>query len=797
LGFFTLDPSTSLAPSVINYFSSQSAVVGTPVGAGLKQLSKFQMGNDRIVGVSVPRKEGRDKVTGQAQYVDDMVLPNMLYGATVRSQIPRGRIRGIDFGPGIAWEDFVIVSAKDIPGKNCVALIADDQPCLAEEWINHPEEPVLLLAHPDRHLLPKAVKAISIQYETLPAIFSMEESETCAQIIWGKDNIFKTYLIEKGDVDGIWAKAEYVVEGEYTTGAQEQLYIENNGMIAVFDTEHGVTVWGSLQCPYYVHKALMSLCNLPAEKVRVVQMETGGAFGGKEDYPSIIAGHAALLAMKAERPVKIIYDRLEDMVATTKRHPSRTRHRTAVAKDGKILGGTIEFTIDGGAYTTLSPVVLSRGVIHAGGPYYWPHVRISAKAVATNMPPHGAFRGFGAPQSLFAMERHMDRIAQVAGLSPVEVRKRNFLNPGQTTTTDQMVREPIDLGKLLDRALELSEYDSKKRRFEEENHSATTKKGIGIAAFLHGAGFTGSGERYLSSVVGVEGYRDGRVRVLVSSTEFGQGTKTVLSQIAAEALGLRYEDVETAQADTMEVPNSGPTVASRTVMVVGKLVQSAAIGIRQTLKERGRLQDSYSAEEFRAACGDYVAAHGELRSWARYEASSDIFWDDQKYRGEAYAAFAWAVYIATVSVDLATYGVTVDDFVALQEVGRVLHPVLATGQIIGGVAQAIGMSLYEKVVWQNGRMHNGQMTNYIMPTSSDLPPIRVFFEELGNVYGAFGAKGIGELPMDGPAPAIANAIEDALKVRCDSIPVLPEDVFELVSAKPEQEGERLTAEGKR
>jgi CO/xanthine dehydrogenase Mo-binding subunit len=755
------------------------------------------MNNNSIVGVSVPRKEGRDKVTGQAQYVDDMVLPNMLYGATVRSEIPRGRIKQITFGPGIAWEDFVMVSAKDIPGKNCVALIADDQPCLAEEYINHPEEPILLLAHPDRHAMPKAVKAISIEYEVLPAVLTMEESERCSEIIWGADNTFKTYVIEKGDVDSAWAKADYIVEGEYRTGAQEQLYIENNGIIAEFDPAHGITVWGSLQCPYYVHKALMNLCNLPAEKVRVVQVETGGAFGGKEDYPSMIAGHAALLAIKSGRPVKITYDRLEDMAATTKRHPSRTRHRTAVTKDGKILGGTIDFTIDGGAYTTLSPVVLSRGAIHAGGPYYWPNVRICAKAVATNVPPHGAFRGFGAPQSLFAMERHMDRIAQVVGLLPMEVRRRNFLRPGQMTTTEQAVREPIDLGKLLDRALELSNYRSQKERFAKENQSRTTKKGIGIAAFLHGAGFTGSGERYLSSVVGVEGCADGSIRVLVSSTEFGQGTKTVLSQIAAETLGLRYEDVDVAPADTMEVPNSGPTVASRTVMVVGKLVHSAAVGIRQTLKECGLLTDSYSPAEFRAACRNYVASHGEIRSWARYEAPPDIFWDDQKYRGEAYAAFAWAVYIAAVTVDLTTCCVSVDDFVALQEVGRVLHPVLAAGQIAGGIAQAIGLSLYEKVIWQNGRMLNGQMTNYIMPTSSDLPRIRVFFEELGNIHGAFGAKGIGELPIDGPAPAIANAVADALGVHCDFVPLLPEDILDMLPARSQPEDEAFSPDGRR
>ena len=737
-----------------------------------------------IVGASVPRKEGWDKITGAARYVDDMVLPGMLYGATVRSNIARGKIGKICFDPSIAWDQFVLVTAKDIPGKNCISLILDDQPCLAAETVNHPEEPILLLAHADCRMLRKAVDAVSIEYEPLPPVHTMEESERQSTIIWGTDNAFKSYLVEKGDVEAVWKDAAHIVEGEYFTGAQEQLYIENNGVIAAFDPEDGVTVWGSLQCPYYVHKALMALCGLPEDKIRVVQMETGGAFGGKEEYPSMIAGHAALLSIKSQRPVKIVYDRMEDMVATTKRHPSRTRHRTAVSKDGQILGGEIEFTIDGGAYATLSSVVLSRGTIHAGGPYYWPSVRIRAKAVATNTPPHGAFRGFGAPQSLFAMERHMDHIAQVAGISPVEVRRRNFLKPGQTTTTEQTIREDIDLDHLLGRALELSDYAAKKARFAEENRSGMRKKGMGIAAFLHGAGFTGSGERYLNSLVGVEAGADGGVRVLVSSAEFGQGTNTVLCQIAAEALALPYEGVMIARPDTTVVPNSGPTVASRTAMIVGTLVQSAAQGIKQTLMKTGLLGDNYTPEQFRASCGQFIRTHGALKSYARYEAPGDVYWDDEKYRGEAYAAFAWAVYVAEVSVDLTTYAVTVDDFVALQEVGKVLHPVLAEGQITGGVAQAIGFALYEKVVWQNGRMINNQMTNYIMPTSADLPPIRVFFEQLGNVHGAHGAKGIGELPMDGPAPAIVNGVEDAIGVRFRSIPLLPEDVFEALQPEP-------------
>src|SRR5271168_4575914 len=576
----------------------------------------------RIVGNSVERKEGLAKVLGRAQYVDDISLPGMWFGATVRSGIARGRILSISFDPSINWDEFVIVAAKDIPGENCIVHITQDQPCLADGFVNHPDEPILLLAHPHRAALHAAVAAVEIEYEPLPAVFTIEDSEKMDPIIWNQGdtpNTFKSYLMEKGDPDSVWESAEFIVEGEYRTGAQEQLYIENNGVIAEYSAEDGVTVRGSMQCPYYLHHALMLVFNLPAEKCRVIQTETGGAFGGKEDFPSVIGSHAALLAMKAGHPVKICYDRSEDMAGTTKRHPSRTRHRTAVSRDGILLGCEIDLAIDGGAYVTLSPVVLSRAAIHACGPYRWPNLRVRSKAVATNIPPHGAFRGFGAPQSLFALERHMDKIAKVVGLTPEEIRRRNFLKPGQTTTTGQTVNEPIDLGELLDRALELSDYQAKREQLAQDNQQSLRKKGMGIAAFLHGAGFTGSGERFLGSVVGVEACADGSLRILVSSTAFGQGTNTVLCQIVAEALGIHYEDVTIAQPDTHEVPNSGPTVASRTVMVVGKLVESAALGIRKTLTASGALSDSYTPEEFRAACRHYIARNGKFRSLAQYE----------------------------------------------------------------------------------------------------------------------------------------------------------------------------------
>jgi len=735
----------------------------------------------RIVGTNVPRKEGPAKLTGRALYVDDITPEDLWHGATVRSTIPRGRILSIAFPPHIPWHEFTVVSADDIPGRNMVPMFLEDQPLLAKERVNHPEEPILLLAHPNRERLAEAVSALVITYDPEPAVFTIEESIAHNPVIWTypncPPNTFKTFHLEHGDVDAAFASADHIIEETYETGAQEQLYIETNGMIAEATPEQ-VTVWGSIQCPFYVHRALKSIFALDDAHVRVIQTETGGAFGGKEEYPSVLAGHAALLSLKSGHPVKMIYDRAEDMAATTKRHPSRTRHRTAVSRDGKLLACDIDLIIDGGAYSTLSATVCSRATIHAAGPYQWPAVRVRSRAVATNTPPSGAFRGFGAPQSLFAIERHMDKIARVVGLTPEELRRRNFIQHLGTTATGQTIQQPLDLDDLLTRALEVSGYHEKTAEFALSNPTSPIKRGIGFATFMHGSGFTGSGERYLNSLVGVEGTAEGKARVLVSSTEFGQGTNTILAQVAAEALNAHYTDIEIAQPDTGIVPNSGPTVASRTVMVVGKLVERAARALIETLRLAGFLAESYSPDELSPAIAAYMAQFGELKAYERYQSPGTIYWDDQKYMGDAYPAYAWAVYVAEVAVDTLTYTPTVTEFHALQEVGKVLHPILAAGQIEGGVAQGIGFALYEKCIWKDGRMTNNQMTNYIMPTSADLPPIHVHFAEIPFEHGAFGAKGIGELPMDGPAPAILNAIENATGIAFTHVPLMPEDIFE-------------------
>jgi CO/xanthine dehydrogenase Mo-binding subunit len=371
----------------------------------------------------------------------------------------------------------------------------------------------------------------------------------------------------------------------------------------------------------------------------------------------------------------------------------------------------------------------------------------------------------------------MNKVARAVGLSPEEFRARNLLRTGNTTATGQLMTDSVDLQALQCRALTLADYEKKRRESAEKNPSRCRKKGIGFATFFHGAGFTGSGERYLQSVVTLQAEHDGGVTVLSSMTEMGQGTNTILAQIAAETLGIGYAQVNVPRPDTAHVPNSGPTVASRTAMVVGGLVRTAALKLKQTLLDNNLLPEGYSEEQFTAAVRKYIDRCGPLRASAQYQEPPNIFWDDSKYQGDAYGAYSWAVYVAEVSVDIVTGEVQVEDFVALQEVGRVLNPVLAAGQIEGGVAQGIGLALYEDIVWRDGVMANSQMTNYIIPTTCDIPPIRVYFEEQPYPHSGTGAKGIGELPMDGPAPAVLNAVENALGIAFDHAPVLPEHIL--------------------
>ncbi|HEV8398458.1 MAG TPA: xanthine dehydrogenase family protein molybdopterin-binding subunit [Gemmatimonadales bacterium] len=695
------------------------------------------------MGRPVPRREGGDKVTGRARYTDDLVVPGAWYGKTIRSTIPRGSVRSITFDPAFDWPKVVVVTAQDIPGDNVVQLIRDDQPALSAGEIRHREEPILLIAAADRDTVAAAQRAIRIEYDALEPVFDIEQAT----------ETYSTIEISKGEVDEVFEGLEgvEVIERTFKVGLQEQLYIEPQGAIAIPEPGGGIKVIGSLQCPYYVHRALKRALALTDEQAVVIQAETGGGFGGKEEYPSIVAIHAALLARKAGRPVRLIYDRHEDLAATTKRHPGVIRHRTAVRRDGTLVAQDIEIVLDGGAYCTLTPVVLSRAAIHAAGPYACPNVRIRARAVATNTPPNGAFRGFGAPQSLFAAELMVEHVAERLGVPSLELRKKWMLRLGDTTATGQQLTESVSSDLVVAAALKAAPP------IRPSAHP-TVRRGRGLSLVYHGSGFTGSGEKKLGGKVAVEAAADGTFTILTASTEIGQGTKTIFTQIAADALGVPLDRVTVGPQDTSLVPDSGPTVASRTAMIVGGLIHEAAEELRDRLAKRRK-------------------PRLPLRVDKSYVQPDTIHWDDQTYQGDAYPVYAWACTIVDVEVDMLTGEVHVTDLVSAVDCGKAIHPVMAEGQIEGGMLQAVGWATIEEIKMKDGGYQNDRLATYLIPTALDAPRIKTILVENPYSGGPFGAKGIGELPMDGPAPAIIAAIHDATGVWLDEVPATPEKVL--------------------
>ncbi|MEO8252119.1 MAG: xanthine dehydrogenase family protein molybdopterin-binding subunit [Chloroflexota bacterium] len=719
------------------------------------------------------RREGPEKLTGLARYADDLVFPGAWYGATIRSTEPHARLVAIDLDDAFDWSTVSVVTAADIPGDNVVSLIRDDQPILVPIGgeIRHQAEPLCLIAAPDRETLRAAKRGIHVRTERLPAVFNpLESTEEFAHV-----------EVSRGDLEIGFAEADMVIEGTYRVGHQEQLYIENQAMIALPHPDGGVTVHGSCQCPYYIHRAMKRSLQLTDTQAVVIQAETGGGFGGKEEYPSMIALHAALLARKVGKPVRMIYDRHEDLSATTKRHPAVVRHRTGVTSDGRLVAQEIEVVMDGGAYCTLSPVVLSRGVLHAGGPYGCPNVRIRGRSMATHTPPNGAFRGFGAPQTEFAAEMQVNRIAEALGLSPLELRRRWAFREGDITPTGQVLRESVAAMEVLEAAARASDFErhsEQTRRTREARQSgARVASGIGLAMGWHGAGFTGSGEVHIAGVASVELTDTGIVRVLTAQTEMGQGTKTIFPQLVAAELGIEPDAVEVAPQDTSIVPDSGPTVASRTAMVVGGLIIKAARRLRAEV-------EAVTQASFAGSHRDFAMEHGGLRVDERFEPYPNVTFDDATYTGDAYPAFGWACAVARVDVDLDTGEVTVRDVVSADDAGRIIHPVLAEGQVEGGTLQAIGYATIEEIKLVDGRYLNDRLATYLIPTALDAPRIEAILVESPFSGAPHGAKGIGELPMDVGAPAVVAAIHDATGVWIHDLPATPERILAAMTGAP-------------
>lgn len=701
----------------------------------------------------VVRTDFEEKISAVSRYVDDLTFKDMLYAKTVRSQRTRAKIKNIT----VPYLDdgYFTVDYKDIPASNIVKEILDDQPFFANGEVNFIGEPLMLIVGTDPHKVAELAEKVVIDYEDLTPVLSYEDSLRKDIIpIYGLDNCFAEYEISRGNVGKAFAQAERVVEKTYETGYQEHIYMEPQGMIAVYENRT-ITVYGSMQCPYYIKHALEKAFGWNSERIRIVQTTTGGAFGGKEEFPSIIAGHAAFAAFKTGKPVKLIYEREEDIISTTKRHPSVITVKTALDSNQKITAVDIDIKLNAGAYAGLSSVVLQRAMFCSTGVYNFENFIIKGKAYATNTVPTGAFRGFGGPQAIFAIETHMNTLAFMLHQDVIDFKSRYMVKAGDKTTTGGTFRGSLKLPEIVNRVKEMADY---KNLCSEKNSVNSIKKGVGFSIFLHGCGFTGSGEQQVikASTVLKKNY-DGTVSIFISNVEMGQGLGTVMRKIVASSLGIDISTVIYTAVDTDKVPDSGPTVASRSTMIVGGLLVKACEELKQRWDEEGIVE---------------VQADYQQPSW--------LEWDNELLKGDAYPSYSWGADIALVSVDTLTYELSIEKIWTVMDIGIPIDTNTLCGQIEGGILQGVGYSSCEVMSMKEGRILQKNLTDYIIPSSKD--SVDISLDYIINPYenGPFGAKGAGEIPFLGVGPAVAGAVLDAIKKPVYKLPLTAEYLMEVI-----------------
>jgi len=770
-------------------------------------MTKRKTASARLVGTGMPRVDAEGKVRGTTRYLNDVDHKGILHGVVVRAPVPRGTLKAIVPDPTFDWSGIVFATARDIPGPNVVHMHDRTMPLLAEIGgeIRYRGEPVGVVAARTPELAAEAAKRVRLEIDELPPLLTLEEAVAVFKADPEKLDVMKTQAIVKGDVAQGFAAADDVIEAEYWAGHQEQLYLENQGLIVFPQKDGSILSEGSIQCPYFPVHELNDPLKLPPEKIRVRQTPIGGAFGGKEDYPTMLTGYAALPALKSGKPVKITYERNEDILYTPKRHPVWVRYKTGFKKDGTLTAIECDFILDGGAYLTISDVVMYRGILHCALAYRCENVTIRGWVARTNSFPCGAFRGFGAPQAIWGLESHVDAIAARLGRTPHEYRRQIHARPGDRTPTGQLLTEENGATACLELALKRSDFARKLRQVSRGELRRGQKKlyGIGLSFFAHGSAFTGDGEAKFTAKGRVElaAGADGRpgVDIRVSSTEMGQGVHTIFTQIAADALSLDPAFIRYPLADTGLVPNSGPTVASRTTMVVGNVVHRAAQDLKKQIEAFASLRFFKGAPaELRAsqlvsagakpvpfakAAQAMLAEIGPASGFFQFVLPDSIQWDQQTFKGDSYPGYSWSANVAEVEIDPLTCEIAVTRVTATVDVGRVINPITAAGQVEGGLTQALGYAIMEKIgTGQNGLYDAARLQTYIIPTALDVPEFDVKFVEYPYSFAPPGGKGLGELPMDGLAPAIANAVEAATGRRLRRIPITPEAIFEALHA---------------
>ncbi|MCW8140255.1 MAG: xanthine dehydrogenase family protein [Planctomycetota bacterium] len=767
------------------------------------------------VGQRLERLDARAKVLGTARYADDLTFPGLLHLKVVFSTQPHARVLAIRTeaarrAPGVR----AVLTAKDCPGENLIPLVLPDLTLMAADRVRFVGDPVAAVVADTPEAAHDAARLVEVDYEPLPAVFDVLEAlrpgaPVVAPPVSGPGghggantapNLFNLLEVKKGDLAAGFEAADVVVEQEYRTPYQAHAYLETQGMTCVPEPDGVFAVYGCMQCPFYVHEAVARVLGVPRHRVKVIQVGTGGGFGGKEDVPSIIAGLAALGAWHTGRPVKLVLSRKEDFETMSKRHPALVRLKVGAKEDGTLTALEEQLWLDGGAYATLSPVVLYRAVTHAAGPYRWPAVHVTGHAVATNKVPCGAFRGFGTLQVIFALESILDELAERLGIDPLDLRLKNAVRVGDALGTNQALTESVGFVETLERAAEVSGYREKRERYKTWQEGPK-RRGVGLGCLLYGVGLGAKGKFIDRTGAHVQLYPDGSCAVSIGNAEMGQGLRTVISQIAAEELGLEFGKVQTFDGDTSRVPDSGPTVASRATVMAGNAVRDACGQIRRELRAEAGLMLGVAPEDLevfqtwvrvkaaperRVAMNDVIARAAHARralTASGFRLPADTWWSDDEGQGKAYEVYTYATNVCEVEVDVETGESRVIALTAAHDIGRAINPTLAEGQIEGGALQGLGFALTEEVHIDQGVIKNPRFATYIIPTAMDSPELKAVIVEHPYSGGPYGAKGIGEPPIMGIAPAVTNAIKAATGARLFECPATPERVTEAMKAQ--------------
>ncbi|MDI3516898.1 MAG: hypothetical protein PWP37_1241 [Thermotogota bacterium] len=765
-----------------------------------REPETFQM---NYIGKPLRRVEGLEKAMGKAKYVDDLKMEGMLYAKPVFSRHAHAIVKSIDTSEAENYPGIVcIVTSKDIPGENELGEVVHDYPMLVApgDKTRFEGDMVAIVVARTLEAAKKGAELVRVDYEVLKPVLSIDEALKDDVHVHEPSNVKHFHRVRKGDIAAGFAQSDYIFENTFEVGYQEHAYLEPQGMVAVPDIDGGITVYGSMQCPYYVQSAVARVLGFELSRVRIIQTETGGGFGGKEDVPSYIAAPAALCAYLTGKPVKLVLSREEDLRMTSKRHPIRVWLKVGVKKDGTLMAVEAKVWGDMGAHGTLSPIVLWRSNIHAAGSYRVDNVKVDVWGVYTNKVPTGAFRGFGSPQVFFAFESMMDEIASKLGVDRLEFRRKNALSPGDATVTGQILDESTGAIETLEQAEKLSDWSNLLKRVEDFNQkNRLRKKGVGIAHIHYGVSLGAMGNPLDASGAFVQIHKDGRVGVHIGGTEIGQGMKTAMAAIAAETLGQKIEMIKVYQPDTSYVPDSGPTVASRTTLFSGNAVRKACEVLRKRMVETFADFMKVEPSKVKVTNGKFSCPVGEMTfgevaamcdrnnvplSETGWFASPRLSWDPGKGYGDAYLTYAFATQIVVVEVDLITGAVKVEEVYTSHDVGRAINRDAVIGQIQGGFVQGMGYALMEFIKYdEHGRMMTENFNTYIIPTIHETPRFRIGLVEKPFELGPYGAKGIGEPSLIPTPAAVANAVSHAIGKRVKRLPIIPEYLLSLITQR--------------